>query len=79
MHPGNPCYRPERGHSIREMIQESMDGDVRYQIACVKRRYTTSLDEAIYRIARGYQRLNRLYNPIDGSNIQYARDIQYPN
>ena len=34
-----------------------------------------TLDQAILRIARGYQRLNKLYNPKNGSNIKYARDL----
>ena len=79
MHPVNPYYRPGRNHSIREMIEESMDVDEMHLVAKLKRRYITSLDDEIYRIARGYQRLNQLYNPINGSRIQYARDIQYPN
>jgi len=36
---------------------------------------TETLEQAIYRIARAYQILNRLYNPENGSNIKYARDI----
>ena len=79
MHPENPYYRPERDDFIREMMEETADTDVLNVIARLKRRHIRSLDEEVYRIARGYQRLNRLYNPINGSNIQYARDIQYPN
>jgi len=76
---GNPYYRPERYGSIREMIEERMDVDEMHLVAKLKRRQSTNLDKEIYRIARGYQLLNQLYNPINGSNIQYARDIKYSN
>ena len=39
-----------------------------------RHRVAETLDQAILRIARGYQILNRLYNPENGSNIKYARD-----
>ena len=38
-------------------------------------RAAETLDQAILRIARGYQILNKLYNPKNGSNTKYARDI----
>lgn len=75
MYTGSPYYRKEQNHSIRKMIQESMIADVISPAARFKTRYIRNLDDEILRIARGYQQLNRLYNPVNGSNIQYARDI----
>jgi hypothetical protein len=39
------------------------------------RHVAETLDQAILRIARGYQMLNKLYNPKNGSNTKYARDL----